>query len=193
VVLDLLAQLGPAIAEWHERSPVRLAPRLPTALPRPRGLLERALVDDPTPRAAEAAARLEVPIRTSWIDTVAAVQSLPPVLTHGDVHGEQIMVDRGTLTGIIDWETAAIDNPVRDFNFVEWGLGWFRAHERDFAILRERLWTSYSAARTVALPAWQTVHQFFALIDAWHCTTSTSPFSLARRPIARANLLDAPT
>ena len=116
------------------------------------------------------------------------MQSLSPVLTHGDVHGEQLMVNEGTLTGVIDWETAALDNPIRDFNFGEWGLGWYRAHERDFAALRERLWTSYAAARTVSLPDWQTVHRFFCLVEAWHCVTSDREFAITRRPIALANL-----
>jgi aminoglycoside phosphotransferase (APT) family kinase protein len=193
VVLDVMAQLGPAIGEWHERSTKGLAPILVTGFPRPRGILERALKEDPRGLVAEAAGALDLPIRTDWIDAIAAVQSVSPVLTHGDVRGEQLMVDRGTLTGIIDWETAALDNPIRDFNFGEWGLGWYRAHERDFAALRERLWTSYTAARMVSLPDWQTVHRFFSLVEAWHCVTSDREFAFTRRPIALANLVAAPT
>jgi len=154
-VLELMAQLGPAIAEWHEQSPVDLAPILHTAFPRPHGILERALHDDPERLAVEAAAVLGLPVHPGWIDAIADVQSLSPVLTHGDVHGEQLMVDDGKLAAIIDWETAAIDNPVRDFNFNEWGLGWYRSHEPDFFALRERLWTSYTATRQIALPHWR--------------------------------------
>ena len=194
VLLDLMAQLGPAIAEWHERPTEDLAPILRTAFSRPRGILGRALHDDPTRLATEAAAHLELPVHTGWIDAIAAVQSLSPVLAHGDVHGEQLMVDRDILTGIIDWETAAIDNPLRDFNFGEWGLGWYRAHERDFSALRERLWTSYVAARgSVSLPDWRTVHLFFSLIEAWHCITSDREFAIERRPLALANLVAAAT
>lgn len=188
VVLDLMAQLGPAIAEWHERSTEVLAPILHTAFPRPAGIFERGLHDDPARLATEAAAVLELSVHPAWIDAIAGVQSLSPVLAHGDVHGEQLMVDSGTLTGIIDWETAAIDNPIRDFNFGEWGLGWYRAHERDFSVLRERLWTSYAAARNVALPDWRAVHLFFSLIEAWHCATSDREFSIERRPLSLANL-----
>ena len=193
VVLDLMAQLGTAIAAWHERPTRDLAPILRTAFPRARGILERALQEDPVALATEAAAVLDLTIRTDWIDAIAAAQSLSlsQVLTHGDVHGEQVMVDRGTLAGIIDWETAAIDNPIRDFNFGEWGLGWYRAHEPDFGALRERLWTAYAAARTVPLPDWQTVHRFFALVEAWYCVTSDHEFAIARRPIALASLVGA--
>lgn len=191
VVLDLMAQLGLAIAEWHERSTKDLAPILRTAFPRPRGILERALDEDPAGLAAEAGAALDLPIRTDWIDAIAAVPSLSPVLSHGDVHAEQLMVNRGILAGVIDWETAAIDNPIRDFNFGEWGMGWHRAHERDFAALRERLWTSYAGARSVALPDWQTVHRFVSLAEAWHCITSDREFAITRRPIALANLVAA--
>jgi len=193
VVLDLLGQLGPAMAEWHERSTEGLAPVLKTAFPRPQGNLERALHDDPARLATEAAEVLAMPVHSGWIDAIADVQSLSPVLTHGDVHGEQLMVDDGKLSAIIDWETAAIDNPVRDFNFNEWGLGWYRAHEPDFSTLRERLWTSYVAARTVALPDWRTIHLFFSLVEAWHCTTSDRAFAIERRPLALANLLAATT
>ena len=193
VVLDLMAQLGPAIAAWHERSTNGLAPILGAALPRGRGILERALDEDPAGLATDVAAALHLAIRTDWIDVIAAAQSRPRVLTHGDVHGEQLMVDGGTIAGVIDWETAALDNPIRDFNFGEWGLGWYRAHERDFAALRERLWTSYAAARTVPPPDWQTVHRFFSLVEAWHCVTSDREFAITRRPIALANLLAAPT
>lgn len=194
VVLDLMEQLGSAIAEWHERSKGDLAPLLRTAFPRPQGILERALHEDPAQLATEAAARLDLPANPRWIDAIVAVQSLSPVLTHGDVHGEQLMADSGTLTGIIDWETAALDNPIRDFNFGEWGLGWYRAHERDFSALRERLWTSYAAGRvSLSLPDWRTVHLFFSLVEAWHCAISDREFSIERRPVALANLVAAQT
>jgi aminoglycoside phosphotransferase (APT) family kinase protein len=111
------------------------------------------------------------------------VRTLSPVLTHGDVHGEQLMTEQHAITGIIDWETAAIDNPIRDFNFREWGRGWYRAHEPDFALLRERLWASYASARRgTPLPDWGTVHLFLSFLEAWQCAISNSPFDIERRP-----------
>src|SRR5688572_19415195 len=102
------------------------------------------------------------------------------------------MVDGRQLRGVIDWESAAVDHPIRDFDFGEWGKGWYRAHEADFAALRERLWTSYAAARSVDLPTWQTVHLFFSLVETWWCHLPTAnSFSLQRRAIALRNLLDA--
>ncbi len=194
IVLDLMAQLGPAIADWHQRSTVDLVPTLRAGLSRRWGILERILQGDPSSLAIEASGVLELSAQASWVDAIAAVQSLSPVQTHGDVHGEQLLTDTDTLTGIIDWETAAIDNPIRDFNFGEWGRGWYRAHERDFSVLRERLWTSYANARTsVPLPDWRTAHLFFSLIEAWHCATSSREFDIERRPLAVANLMTAQT
>jgi aminoglycoside phosphotransferase (APT) family kinase protein len=192
VALDLMTQLGSAIAEWHTQSTDDLPSPLCGVVPRPCGLLERALLDDPASLVTEAAVALKVPVATECTEAIAEVQSMSPVLTHGDVHGEQLMVDSGTLTGVIDWETAAIDNPVRDFDFREWGRGWFRAHERDFGALREGVWTSYSATReNASLPSWRTVHLFFSFVEAWHCATSDRAFDIERRPIALANLFAA--
>lgn len=192
-VLDLMAQLGPAVADWHNRPTNDVAPILRAGFARQPGILERALEDDPAGLANEAAMVLGLPVEAGWIDAIAAVQTLPAVLTHGDVHGEQIMTDRNTLTGVIDWETAAIDNPIRDFNFREWGRGWYRAHEQDFSVLRERLWSSYASARTSApLPDWQKVHLFFSLIEAWQCATSDHEFDIERRLLALANLATSP-
>lgn len=194
IVLDLMTQLGSAIADWHEQSAVDLAPALRAELLRKPDVLARALQGDPAGLVTEAATVLELPVQASWIDAIEAVQSLSPVLTHGDVHGEQLMIDTGTLTGIIDWETAAIDNPLRDFNFREWGRGWYRAHERDFPALRERLWKSYAVGRASApLPDWRTVHLFFSLIEAWQCATSSREFDIERRPLAHTNLVNAQT
>lgn len=191
-VLDLMTQLGVAIATWHERPTQDLPGILREGLPRPQWILERALTNDPVGLATEAATALKVPLQDGWVDAITAVQSLDPVLTHGDVHGEQIMTGRDTLTGVIDWETAAIDNPVRDFNFREWGHGWYRAHEPDFSALRERLWGSYAEARpSVPLPGWQTIHLFFSFVDAWHCATSNRGFDVERRHLALANLATA--
>lgn len=193
VVLDLMLQLGQAIAEWHEQPTEDLAPVLRRSIPRPQELLERALHDDPSSLATEAASLLGVAVQERWIEAFAAVQSASPVLTHGDVHGEQLMTDEGILTGVIDWETAAIDNPVRDFSFREWGRGWHRAHESDFSLLRERLWTSYADARAlVSLPDWQTIHLFFSLLEAWQCAKSTREFDIERRALTMANLLASP-
>ncbi|MEM9651529.1 MAG: aminoglycoside phosphotransferase family protein [Actinomycetota bacterium] len=194
VVFELMSQLGPAIADWHRRPTTDLAPILHDAVPRPGEVLGRALADDPSQLAAEAATVLDVPRRPDWIDAIGAIQSLPPVLAHGDVHGEQLITADNVLTGIIDWETAALDNPVRDFNFREWGRGWYRAHERDFPTIRERLWRSYAEARPAAtLPDWRTVHLFFSLIEAWECAISTRRFDIERRPLARTILIEAST
>ncbi|MEM7092400.1 MAG: aminoglycoside phosphotransferase family protein [Actinomycetota bacterium] len=192
VVIDLLTELGEAIAGWHDWPLGGLAPALRTGLARPTGLLERCLNAEPSQLVDEATAVLGVSGGGAWVEAIDAVQSMAPALTHGDIHGEQVMVANGSLVGVIDWETAAIDNPVRDFNFQEWGRGWYRAHETDFATMRETFWQSYSANRAATpLPDWRQIHLFFSLIEAWQCATSDTAFDVSRRELALVNLRTA--
>ena len=190
IVLDLMSQVGSAIAALHDRSTEGLAPDLSQVFPRPGELLQRVLVSDPARLIEEATTAIGVPAADGWSEALAAVQAITPVLTHGDVHGEQLMTDDSNrLTGIIDWETASVDNPVRDFNFNEWGRGWYRAHEHEFALLRETLWTAYADGRTsVSLPRWQAIDVFYCLLEAWQCAMSTHTFDVERRPLALTNL-----
>jgi aminoglycoside phosphotransferase (APT) family kinase protein len=147
----LFEQLGRAIAQWHELEP----PNLPGARPpahhgtEPQRWLRRAL--DPATTAdaaAEAADRLSRSDRASaWTTQLAHAASLKPVLVHGDIHEDQLLAVDGTLTGILDWETARLDHPFWDFDLGEWGTGIWRRRRRDFTALRSRLWGPYADVR----------------------------------------------
>ena len=85
------------------------------------------------------------------------------VLVHGDVNEGQILVDEGLrVTGVLDWETAHIGHPLKDFDFGEWGYGIF-AWDAHFHLLRRRMWEAYAEARGSPLPSWEAVHLAFCL------------------------------
>ena len=51
---------------------------------------------------------------------------MAPVLVHGDVNAGQVLVDEGSrVTGVLDWETAHLGHPLKDFDLGEWGYGIF--------------------------------------------------------------------
>lgn len=159
----MLEGLGRAIATWQ-----RLEPRmLPRAIPRRRNDVADFIAADLAGACRAAARRLGLPPRREreWSRSLEPLAALRPTLVHGDVNEGQILVDRRLrVTGILDWETAHVGHPLKDFDFGEWGYGIFAWEER-FDVLRRRLWTAYAAARGENLPNWQTVHRFFALRD----------------------------
>jgi hypothetical protein len=147
----LMEQLGRVIARWHELEPPILAgarlPRHHQAAPQ---LWLRRALDSATcaSAAAEAASRLDRPARArAWAELLGRAAQLTPVLVHGDIHEDQLLADRGQLTGIIDWETARVDHPFWDFDLGEWGTGLWRRRRRDFSALWARGWFVYAQAR----------------------------------------------
>jgi aminoglycoside phosphotransferase (APT) family kinase protein len=160
-VTALVAGLGAAIATWH-----RLDRRtLPRTIPRRRNAVAGALSDGLEGLAGDATRRLGLPRRTAtaWLRQLEPLAALDPVLVHGDVNEGQILVDEGLrVTGILDWETAHVGHPLKDFDFGEWGYGIF-AWDARFDRLHRAMWRAYAAARDVPLPPWQAVHLFFCL------------------------------
>lgn len=178
---DVLEQIGAATARWHETDVTRLSGTLhevPYADPRWwTDALDRDLLRKHVEDAYETIASMvpsDIAPESSWVDVWEALleplASLEPVLTHGDVHETQLLVDGELrLEAVIDWDHACVANPVRDFNFGEWGYGIFTWEER-FDILYERYWESYRAARSVALPDHRSLLLYRALGDAmWAC------------------------
>jgi aminoglycoside phosphotransferase (APT) family kinase protein len=149
---ELLAeQLGQAIALWHEIEPPALAGARPPAhhSTAHQHWLRRALDPATSAEAArEAAERLGQPDRApAWADLLGRAAGLAPVLVHGDIHEDQLLVDGDRLTGILDWETARIDHPFWDFDLGEWGTGLWRRRRRDFSALWARTWRAYAEVR----------------------------------------------
>jgi aminoglycoside phosphotransferase (APT) family kinase protein len=173
---DVLERLGAATAVWHDidvaglpdvlRSPPEPDPWL-EVLGEGAGLRERL------GSACETlAARLprDVAPAASWVDTwdalLAPLAALAPVLTHGDVHETQVLVDDELeLVAVLDWDHSGVAHPVRDFNFGEWGFEIFAWEER-FDELYRRYWDGYRSRRTVDLPDHRSVLLFRTLGDA---------------------------
>ena len=176
----VLEQVGRAIAQWHDLDVRSLDGKL------------HELPWEPTPwesmdvrvlrRELEcsyeklrsvlpADARPDESAVDVWESLLRPLWSLAPVLTHGDVHETQLLVDEGRrLTTVLDWDHACVTNPVRDFNFGEWGFGVFAWEER-FDVLYERYWESYRRARDASLPDHRSVVLHRALGDAtWAAT-----------------------
>jgi aminoglycoside phosphotransferase (APT) family kinase protein len=147
----VLAQLGRAVARWHDLVP----PELPGARPPAHhdtaamDWLRRALAPETTRAAvAEAADRLGRRGQIDrWTELLEAAAHHGHVLVHGDLHEDQLLVVDDTLTGILDWETARIDHPFWDFDLGEWGTGLWRRRRQDFSRLWSILWQAYANER----------------------------------------------
>ncbi len=164
----VLSGLGRAIASWHRLDPRTLPRRVRSRRTRCPSDIERWFDAGALDEAAAAAAlRLGLPPRRAadWVRELEPLASMAPVLVHGDINEGQILVngDLG-VTGILDWETAGVGHPLKDFDFGEWGYGIF-AWEPSFDVLRRRMWEAYARARGGALPSWRAVHLFFCLIS----------------------------
>jgi aminoglycoside phosphotransferase (APT) family kinase protein len=160
-VTTLLEALGRTIASWHRLSRTIL----PERLPRHQDDAERFLTTTLEVAAHDVAGRLGLPRQraSAWLQELEPLAALAPVLVHGDLHEGQILVDDDLrVTGILDWESAHLGNPLKDFDFGEWGYGIF-AWDRHFARLHRHLWEAYATARGGTLPSWRTVHLFFCL------------------------------
>jgi len=99
--------------------------------------------------------------------TLLPLTALDDVLVHGDVCENQLLVGEGSLeiTGLLDWGRATVGNPLKDFDFGEWGIALFEWEPR-FGELRRAMWESYREVRLANLPGYRAMHLFFSLFDA---------------------------
>ncbi|MEX2539991.1 MAG: phosphotransferase [Actinomycetota bacterium] len=169
-IRSILRSLGAATATWHQmdtsaiRDPVDRLPSWDKPIELSRQVVEAwwAKLDaflpaDLSPRAAAV---------ERWVAVLRPLADLAPVLTHGDVHETQILLDdAGNVSTVLDWDHAAVAHPLRDFNFGEWGYGIFR-HEAHFDVLYESYWEGYRSARNERLPDFKPLLLFRALSDA---------------------------
>ena len=170
-LITVLSGLGQAIASWQRLNPRDLPRQLRSRHPqRLRDFACLLGMDALREAARKAGCRLGLPSRraTAWLQELEPLASMAPVLVHGDINEAQIMVDDSLhVTGILDWETAGIGHPLKDFDFGEWGYGIF-AWEPRFDVLRRHMWESYTRARGGELPSWRAVHLFFCLTSIAH-------------------------
>ena len=96
------------------------------------------------PSAPPASCELPRGRADSWLRTLEPLPRMAPVLVHGDVNEGQILVDEGLrVTGVLDWETAHVGHPLKDFDLGEWGYGIF-SWDAHFHLLRRRMWEAYA-------------------------------------------------
>ena len=78
-------------------------------------LLQRAdAVDQRLERLAATTNYITPRVREVWQTGVNAPGDLPPTWLHGDLHPRNILVDRGIITGIIDWGDITSGDPATD-------------------------------------------------------------------------------
>ncbi|MHA1224628.1 MAG: aminoglycoside phosphotransferase family protein [Candidatus Heimdallarchaeaceae archaeon] len=102
-----------------------------------------------------------------WVYCLKEIVELDHVLLHGDIHEDQILVESKEtmkITGIIDWETIRIGNPIWEFNFLEWGLtiwNW----RKNFSTLRRKMWKKYLNKRKIRLSTFEGLDLFYTLLE----------------------------
>lgn len=102
-----------------------------------------------------------------WKNCIKEIISLEPVLLHSDIHEDQILIDtleNMKITGILDWETVRIGNPVWEFNFYEWGYGIWDWRKK-FNELRRMMWKIYLDKRGIKLENYEGLNVFYALSE----------------------------
>lgn len=107
-----------------------------------------------------------------WEGTLGPLALVPPVLTHGDVHETQLIVDDDLeIVAVLDWDHACLAHPGRDFNFGEWGYGIF-SWEHRFDELYRRYWDAYRSRREASLPDHRSILLLRVLTDAMRASAS---------------------
>jgi aminoglycoside phosphotransferase (APT) family kinase protein len=200
----LAAQLGAAIAACHETSVDRV----------PRSLWANAWEEPPAapPNAsdcysplrglggaehlAEAAASfIGIPCPATLLEALRAAEAMAPVLAHGDLHEEQLLIDESsTLTGILDWGFGGVLSPLVDFTGVRELFG----DSASYGDVRRHTWMAYANGRSGPLPSWEqiqlamTAFDITALApetDSHYYWQSSAEWHAARRAAARDCLL----
>ncbi len=170
----LAEQLGVVLAACHDISLERV----------PRRLWANAWSEPPTtpPTAtdcysplrelggADHLAELVAPVvgpaaRTTLLEALKAVDAMDPVLAHGDLYEEHLLLDdSGALAGILDWGFGGVLSPLVDFTCSQWASASWAA-ERSYGDLRRHLWTAYAEHRSAPLPSWDQVHLALTTFD----------------------------
>lgn len=184
----VLCSLAEVIAVWHSIEPEQLPAFLSEpSMPEPKRITignwhKMVLCPASTKEAADFVYRFirrlstghplprmisqEADTKARWTTALTELAELPHVLVHGDLHESHILVEQPDLriTGIIDWQTARIDNPVWDFNFGEWGMG-ICAWWDHLPALRRSMWRRYLAERRIHVSNPEGLNLFYALWD----------------------------
>lgn len=133
---------------------------------------------------------------TTLLDALRAAQAMAPVLAHGDLHDEQLLVDTSdNVTGILDWGFGGVLSPLADFT-------WTRepaAAEDSYGEMRRHMWMAYAGQRSGPVPTWEQIHMALTAFDVIALAPETdthynwqhsADWKAARRAAARDALLD---
>ncbi|WP_342239601.1 phosphotransferase family protein [Inquilinus sp. OTU3971] len=142
---DHMRQLAEALAAIH-RVPASAVPFLP--LQEDQGA---TLIAQPRPEPDEtlAESRLRAALAATW----PPPRRNPPVLLHGDVWPGNLLWRHGRLRAVIDWEDAAVGDPLADLANARLELS-IALGEDAMAILT-RHYLALSEIDTTALPLWE--------------------------------------
>lgn len=101
------------------------------------------------------------------LQSLHRIAKLKKTLVHRDLHEDQILVENRNaraITGILDWETVSVNNPIYDFNFGEWGPQiWKRLN--NFKQLRNGMWRMYLRQRKINDSKKDDLHIFYTLVE----------------------------
>lgn len=100
-----------------------------------------------------------------WSSCLSEIASLKPVFVHGDIHEDQILLESKEtmiITGIIDWETVKVANPVLDFDLGEWGVKIWEWREF-FSEFRREMWEIYLDKRKIDLESLEGLDLFYSM------------------------------
>ncbi len=110
---------------------------------------------------------LEESTRKNWEKIILEIVSLNSILLHGDIHEDQILVkseENMKITGILDWETVWIGNPIWEFNFFEWGFGIWKWWE-NFSDIRRVIWKEYLEKRNLKLATLEGLNLIYTIFE----------------------------
>ena len=105
--------------------------------------------------------------RLIWERVIKEIVSLKEVLLHGDIHEDQILIDSKEnmiVTGILDWETVRLGNPIWEFNFFEWGFGiwkWWKQYSE----FRKLMWKEYLKERKIELSTSEGLNLIYTIFE----------------------------
>ena len=172
--------IGAAIGRVHTRAdagaPMTERPSAPH-----RAIVQGLLDPDPARRRATAryaAAALDVDGDVGGlVDALTPAAELGDVVVHNDLHEAQVMVDGGgSVTGLVDWQTASIDHPFVDFDMLQWGRGALARFDPDPAPHRRAMWEGAGGDALVGAWAGELLHVVWTLTDGWWAASSpTAP------------------
>jgi aminoglycoside phosphotransferase (APT) family kinase protein len=111
--------LGAALSVLHRPDVLAVVEDSGAALPAPTPQADTAAIRD---RLGAFAAPRHMPLVQRWCDWVDETQAAPdrplPVLLHGDLHGHNVLCERGRVTRVLDYDGVSVGEHHYDFRYL---------------------------------------------------------------------------